>query len=135
MGLGEDATHGSTSDLQPSRNLGFRHTSAVNRCVFQPFVAEQNLNHPQIGARLEHVRRIAVPKCMWADALANPGFAGCFLAQPPDHLVADGLARARFVIAREEIRLRLFPAPVLAQNFQQLAAERHVAVMAAVLSE
>jgi hypothetical protein len=29
MGLGEDATHGSTSDLQPSRDLRFRHTSAV----------------------------------------------------------------------------------------------------------
>jgi hypothetical protein len=60
------------------------------------------------------------------------GDAGCLRRFPtslPEHLRCDRLVSTPVVYStRKRICLRMHPAPILAQSFQQLRTERHVAV-------
>src|SRR5260370_21171720 len=72
-------------------------------------------------------------ECMRAELLLNAGAGGRRTADVPYGLVGDGpLGAAITYLAGKQIDAGLLPAPVVAQGFQQLRRQRHVAIAQAL---
>ena len=70
-----------------------------------------------------------MPQGVGRDVLGNAGSLGGFATGVPGDFVADRDVRAPVLYCtREQVGLRLHPAPVFPQRLQQFGAERHVAV-------
>jgi hypothetical protein len=92
-------------------------------------MAEQNLNGPQIGAGLQHVRRETVAQRVRRDVLLDASSCPCLDDRILDHLRGDGLIGAPAVHRTgEQIGLRFHPPPIPSQGLEQLGAEKDIAV-------
>jgi len=80
-------------------------------------------NSPEPGIVPQHVR---------CDAFVKTGMACCFGAGIPDSLGGEMIIATRGSPTGKKPGLWFLPPPVLAQCFQQLRAQRHVAVLAAL---
>src|SRR5207245_9853196 len=79
------------------------------------------------------MRREAMPERMRAELLLNAGASGGRTADVPHRFVGDGLFDAGIAhLAGEQIDAGLLPTPVLAQGFEQLGGQRHVAIALAL---
>src|SRR2546427_13190519 len=68
---------------------------------------------------------------MRRDSFAQPGLTSRLLAGDPHHLIGDGLfGPAAGIAAGKQVGLRLAPAPVFAQCFEQRGAEWNIAAAA-----
>ena len=95
-------------------------------------VPEQRLHGRQVGAAFHQMRGETVAQQMRAHGFGDARSLRRFPAGFPEHFGRDRLVGARAVDrAGKQVRLRLHPAPVLAQGLQQLRAQRHIAVLAA----
>src|SRR4051794_17340638 len=79
--------------------------------------------------------RIAAPERVWRDSPGDASGLRRFGYGNPRDLRGDGQVGPPVVLhARKEIALRLHPAPVLAQNREQLRAQRNIAVASTLAS-
>src|SRR5258708_12897502 len=70
-----------------------------------------------------------MPERMRAELLVDASPGGCRPADVPHRLVGDGLLDAGYApLAGEQIDAGLLPAPVLAQGFEQLRRQGHIAI-------
>ncbi len=105
----------------------------VHGGVFELGMAQQHLDRAQIGAGFEQVSRKTVPQGVRRDVFGDAGPLGGLLAGFPRHLRGDGNIGAPVLHgAGKQIGLGFHPTPIDAKCLQQLRAQRHIAVVAAL---
>src|SRR5208283_4460098 len=127
--------HGGSVRLQSiegTLGLGYqgRGDTRIARGGFDAAVAEQYLDHAQIGAAFQEVCREAVPKHVRRDLPCHAGLADRELERQARR-VRTQVATAR-VRLKDPRRRRSLDRPVLPQDHQQARAEHHEALLLAL---
>jgi hypothetical protein len=103
----------------------------IHRRVREVGVAEQDLDRAKVGPRFKEVRRVRVTQGVRRDLRVDASLLGGGPDSLPDHLPGERFVGTPAILrAREEIRLRSHPAPVVAERGEQRRAERHFTVVA-----
>jgi hypothetical protein len=104
----------------------------IDGCVFDLAMTEEHLDGAQVGARFEQMGCKTMAQRVRTDPLGDPRALRGLLASFPRNLGRDGNIRSPVLHrAGKQILLRLHPAPVDTEGFQQLLAQGNVTVLSA----
>src|SRR5208337_4033369 len=104
----------------------------VDGGLFQIAMAQQDLNGAEIGTRFEQMSGEAVAQRVRMNSFLEVRALGGFMTRMPNGFRIDGLATVMVAVAwkQPDAWFSSQAVPVLAQFFEQLGAEQHIAISA-----